>query len=101
MSISRTAAMAKAYGMTYGEYCMRVEMGTLPPTPKYEVEQPMPEVRRTASGAIKWSKELTDYVMEKHTRGMKFEEISRKVSISPESIRSRVKYVKRSHGKHV
>ncbi len=101
MSIAQTAAMARAYGMSYGEYCMRVEMGTLPPAPKYEVEPSAPEVRRTASGAIKWSQELTDYIMSMHTSGMKPEEISRKTNIPSERIRSRIKYVKKSDGKYI
>lgn len=95
MSLSESAAMAKAYGMTYGQYCLAKELGTLPNTPKHEVIPSAPEVRRTASGAVKWSKELVDYIWSMYTSGMKPEEIGRRTGIRSDKIRQKLKYIKR------
>lgn len=94
MSLSESAAMAKVYGMSYGQYCLAVELGTLPESPKHEVTPPAPEVRRTARGAVKWSKELMDYIWSMHTSGMKPEEISRRIGIEIKKIYNRISILK-------
>lgn len=97
MSLAETAAKAKAYGMSYGEYYMRVEMGTLPSQPKYEVEPSAPEVRYCGtSGLIKWTPELTAHVWSMYTSGVKPEEISKRTGIPVNKVRSKLGEIKRN-----
>ncbi len=102
MSLSETAAKAKQYGLSYGQYCLRKEMGTLPPEPKSAESEPEnPPKKIYVAGEFKWTKEITEQVMRLYREGNPPRVIAQITGIPRKKIGGRICYLKRRYGKHI